>query len=620
MKKPESQAIDRRTMLKNTTLMLPAGIVFQAVRADDTPEKKAPESNKTDAAKPDAQNEKARVVSVEEMEIERRMTSIMDQFGEHLKDEANFQTVRNDVAANYFRARRLRTEELSDFDGPSSAFLPVRGTETWRNAPDSAPKPARIQEQQQQRQHQADADQEPAFATIYELAIRLRLGKTTAEELALYFLDRLERIGPKLNCVATLTRDLALKQARAADERFKAGNPLSLLDGIPYGAKDLLAVAGYPTSNGCAPYVKRVVDRDATVIKNLTGAGAVLVAKLAMVECAGGLGYRQANASAFGPGLTPYDLKRWSGGSSSGSGSAVAAGLVPFAIGSETWGSITTPASYCGLSGLRPTYGRVSRSGAYALSYSLDKIGPLARTAAETDLVLKTIAGVDSNDISTVDYPWYGINRPANDRYTVAVLRDGVEKAQPEVRANFDRAVEVFRQFADIVEIDLPDGPYSDVLLTILGAESASAFEELVESGLVQQVTAPEDRIGGYADRTIPAMDYIRAQRLRGPLCREFDKYMSRYDAVLTIPTSATAPLISENFGSKFSHKSLGGPGNLCGSPALVMPSGLDENSLPTAIQLDSRVGNEAVLVHLGRYFQSRTHWHEQKPDLSRIM
>ncbi|MFM1800999.1 MAG: hypothetical protein RJA81_351, partial [Planctomycetota bacterium] len=204
-------------------------------------------------------------------------------------------------------------------------------------------------------------------------------------------------------------------------------------------------------------------------------------------------------------------------------------------------------------------------------------------------------------------------------KYRIAVLKDGVVKAQPEVRENFLKALDVFREIADVEEIDLPAGPYADVLLTILGSESASAFEELVDSGLVQQMTAPEDRIGGYADRTIPAMDYIRALRLRGPLCKKFDDYLRPFDAVVTVPTSATAPLISQNFGSEFSNKSLGGPGNLCGSPALVMPSGLDSKGLPTAIQLDSRVGNEMTLVRLGQYFQSKTTWHLQRPDLSKI-
>ena len=458
-----------------------------------------------------------------------------------------------------------------------------------------------------------------AFATVADLAAGLRTGQFTAVDLAKFYLARLEKYGLKLNCIATLTTETAMRQAEASDKRFKAGTPLGILDGIPFGAKDLLSAKGYPTSNGCAPYVKRVVDVDSTVIKRLTDAGAVLVAKLAMVECAGGLGYRQANASAFGPGLTPYNVKHWSGGSSSGSGSAVGAGLVPYAIGSETWGSISTPASYCGVTGLRPTYGRVSRYGAFALSYTLDKIGPMARSVEDAVHVLKTIAGTDPEDRSTANQAWTGSDLKPGHRFKLAILKDGVAKSQPAVKANFERALEIFRKVADVVEIDMPSGPFADVLLTILAAESASAFEELVDSGLVRQVTAPEDKIGGYADKTVPAVDFVRAQRLRGPLCKAFDAYLAPYDAVLTVPTAQTAYPIDRDFGSPFSNKSLGGPGNLCGTPSLILPSGLDEAGLPTSIQMDTRAYGEMVLARLGQYYQSQTKWHQQRPDLTKI-
>lgn len=600
MMQPDKDKIDRRSLIKGTALGIPVLAAVSVTIAED--DKKADPADKgKDAEKP--------AVSPAEAEIDRRLESIKAQFGDRLESAQSI-AVRADVSGNYFRARRLRSFPLNDFDGPFTAFIPHRGDQATVK---------HITEDGKIEPKAVKLDESIAFATVFDLAAGLRGGLFTAAELAEFYLDRLAKNGPKLNCVATLTRETALKQAVAADKRLKSGKPLGLLDGIPYGAKDLLSAAGYPTSNGCAPYVKRVLNQDATVIRRLSEAGAVLVAKLAMVECAGGLGYRQANASAFGPGLTPYDTRRWSGGSSSGSGSAVAAGLVPFAIGSETWGSITTPASYCGLTGLRPTYGRVSRAGAFALSYSLDKIGPMARTAAETELVLKVIAGADADDISAIDRPWHGAELPTEHRFRLAILKDGVARAQPEVKGNFEKALEVFRQVADVEEIDLPAGPYADVLLTILAAESSSAFEELVDSGLVQQVTAPEDKIGGYADRTVPAMDYLRAMRLRGPLCKAFDEYMKRFDAVLTVPTAGTAPLISKDFGSGFSNKSLGGPGNLCGSPALVMPTGLDAQGLPTAIQLDARVGNEMVLARLGRYFQGKTAWHLQKPDMAKI-
>lgn len=611
-----NKPILRRLLLKSSAIAIPGFLVKDQLIANaNTNESR----NSTDPENPIERSEKKTIElsdSPIEAEIDLKMASIHNQFGNVINNE-QAGIVRNKVSAVVQVSGTLRKQNLDDFDGPWSVFHPVR-LQTAKTVETHQDKSAPLVTAKKILDQTSPAD-DIAFATIFQLASGLRSGKFTAIRLTEYFLNRLETFGPKLNCIASLTKDLAMKQARAADARIKAGKPIGILDGIPFGAKDLLSVAGYPTSNGCAPYVQRVLNLNATVINKLTSSGGVLVAKLAMVECAGGLGYRQPDASAFGPGLTPYDTKRWSGGSSSGSASAVAAGLVPFAIGSETWGSITTPSSYCGLSGLRPTYGRVSRAGAFALSYSLDKIGPLARTASEADIILRTMSGIDSEDPSSTQIPWYGEELPDNHRFKIAIIKEGLAMAQPEVRENFHRAVEVFRGTSDIEEIEVPTGPYADVLLTILGAESASALEELVTSGLVQQMKAPEDRIGGYANRTILAMDYIRALRLRGQLCRSFDEYISRYDAILTVPTSATAPPISQYFGSQYSHKSLGGPGNLSGSPALVMPSGLDKSGLPTAIQLDSRVGNEAVLVKLGHYFQSQTKWHEQKPDLSKI-
>ncbi|MBX6315119.1 MAG: amidase, partial [Isosphaeraceae bacterium] len=348
------------------------------------------------------------------------------------------------------------------------------------------------------------SDTELAFAPLSILGAMLRSGAISAVELARFFLDRLEKYGPKYHCVVNLTRDLALEQAERADAELKAGRDRGPLHGIPYGAKDLLATKGIPTTWGCAPYKDRIIDLDATVITKLREAGAVLVAKLAMVECAGGMGYRQANASLTGPGLNPWQPSQWSGGSSSGSGAAVAAGLVPFAIGTETWGSITTPSSYCGLSGLRPTYGRVSRYGAMALSWTLDKIGPMCHTAHDCGLVLHAIAGPDPEDPSASERPYHypPADHPGRP-FKLAVLKDGVDKAQPEVKKNFERALDVFRTIGTIDVIDLPDLPFGPVARMILTAEAGAAFEEMVESGAGFKLTAPEDRTGGFADHCV---------------------------------------------------------------------------------------------------------------------
>lgn len=455
-----------------------------------------------------------------------------------------------------------------------------------------------------------------AFAPLTVLGAKLRSGEISSVELTRFFLDRLERFGSKYNCVATVTRDRALKEAEAADKELKAGRDRGPLHGVPYGAKDLLAARGYPTSWGCAPYKDRVIDRDATVVKKLREAGAVLTAKLSMVELAGGMGYRQANAGLNGPGRNPWKPSRWSGGSSSGSGSAVAAGLVPFAIGTETSGSISTPSSYCGLTGLRPTYGRVSRNGAMALSWTLDKIGPMCHSAHDCGLVLEAIAGFDPEENSTSDRPFqYPPADSPSGRFQFAVLKDGVKNAQPEVRENFERAVAELKKLGDVETVDLPPLPFGLVLSTVLSAEMSSAFEEMLDSGAVFKLTAPEDRIGGFAEQAVLATDYLRAQRLRGRLCREFDAWLAPFDAVLSVPTAAAAPAAEGPFEYQYSNTSMVQPGNVCGTPALILPTGATRDGLPTALQLDGRAYSESRLLAVALAFQNATAWHRAHPE-----
>lgn len=454
-----------------------------------------------------------------------------------------------------------------------------------------------------------------AFAPLPILGNALRSGAVTSVELTRLFLDRLERHGKSYNCVVTITRELALEQARQADRELSAGDDRGPLHGIPYGAKDLLATPGIVTSWGAAPYKDRVLDHEATVIARLREAGAVLAAKLAMVELAGGMGYRQPNASFTGPGLNPWDVTRWSGGSSSGSGAAVAAGLVPFAIGTETWGSITTPSSYCGVTGLRPTYGRVSRAGAMALAWTHDKIGPMARTAHDCGLVLNAIAGPDPADRSAADRPY---RYPAADRpgrpFRLAIPRDAVADAQDEVSENFERALDVFRQLGTVEEVDLPDGPWADVAITIISAENVAAHEELIDSGRVAELTAPEDRIGAYGDTAILASDYLRALRIREILARRLDAFLAPFDAVLTVPTPGPATPADASHADRYDAPSLGAHGNVCGTPALCLPTGRTREGLPTAIQLDGRAWSENRLLAVALAFQQQTAWHLDHP------
>ncbi len=467
---------------------------------------------------------------------------------------------------------------------------------------------------------------EMAFATIAELGRGLRAGQWTAQELAEFFLDRLTQLGPKLNAVVTLTADLARQQAQKADTELAAGKDRGPLHGIPYGAKDLLATRGIPTSWGAAPLKDQVFQEDASAIVRLQQAGAVLVAKLAMVEIAGGLGYQQPDASFTGPGKNPWNLSTWSGGSSSGSGSAVAAGLVPFALGTETWGSILTPAGYCGLSGLRPTYGRVSRGGAMALSWSLDKIGPLAHTVQDCGEVLQAVAGRDEADDATVDrlYQYPPVNPPQKP-FRVAVLAGSTDGVQPAVQDNFEAAVELLKQKEiirpEVPEVQLPEGlPYTTVASTLIDCELAAAFEGLVASGDIWEMTALEDRTGIQAALFIPARDYINAQRIRAHIAKAIDRTLAPFDAVLAPSLAAVACPLTSTFGEHFGRwrcqplVELGAAGNASGIPALTVPTGFGEGGLPTGIQFLGRVFEENSLLAIAAAYQQETDWHRRQP------
>src|SRR5947208_8591288 len=259
------------------------------------------------------------------------------------------------------------------------------------------------------------------YKTVAELAKMLRARQVSPVELTRAYLARIERLNPKLSAFATVTADLALGQAREAEREIAAGKDRGPLHGIPYGVKDLVATKGTRTTWGAKPYEDQVFDRDAAIVRRLESAGAVLLGKLAMIELAGGLGYSKGESSLQGAAHNPWGLDRWTCGSSSGSGAAVAAGLVPFAIGSETWGSIICPSSFCGVSGLRPTFGRVSRQGAMALSWTLDKLGPMARSARDCELVLGRIQGHDPDD------PYSAAEKPAapSDPAAVKTMRIG---------------------------------------------------------------------------------------------------------------------------------------------------------------------------------------------------
>ena len=459
-----------------------------------------------------------------------------------------------------------------------------------------------------------------AFRTIRELGADIRAGRVSPVALAEEALQRLDTVGRKLNAVVTLTRDRALTQARRAEEELRAGRDRGPLHGIPYGAKDLLATSGgIPTTWGAAPFKDRCFERDATVIERLEQAGAVLVAKLAMVEFAGGMGYRQPNASFTGPGISPWAPDAWSGGSSSGSGSAVGAGCVPFAIGSETLGSILGPSTYCNITGLRPTYGRVSRHGAMALCWTLDKLGPMALTADDCGLVLDAIAGVDARDATSIDRP-YRYDAGAARPFRFAVVRGTVDATEPGVRDAVAAALDTLKAIGSVEEITLPERPYEPMARIILWAEGASAAEQMIESGAIAGLTAPEDRVTPYARDVILAKDYLRALRLRGVVAREIDGVLSRFDAIVGPSRGTAGPRLGAEFRSAIRGSLpdlLGAIGNAAGLPAVGVPCGLTPEGMPVGLQFMGRAWEENTILAAARAWQARTDFHRRRPPLA---
>ncbi len=469
--------------------------------------------------------------------------------------------------------------------------------------------------------------EEAYFQTLSQWNAQLRARAISARDLAQAYLERLAKRGPRLNAVALMLERDAIEQSKDVDRMLKRGRFKGLLQGIPYGAKDLLAVAGRRTGWGAPQFAGQVFKESATVVRKLQKAGAVLTAKLAMIELAGGGGYRSASASVSGPCRNPWDLNRWAGGSSSGSAAAVAAGLVPFAIGSETSGSIITPCAYCGVTGLRPTYGLVSRAGAMSLSWTMDKIGPIARTAEDCGRILEAIAGGDVNDPGSAGksfrfFPQYA--PPMADLRVGYSIADIEERADPELRPALREAIEVVRSLGvRMVEVALPDRPYSAVASTIIGAEGASAFEDLIVDGRIYQLKDEYQAAGLAGAAEIPAVDYLRACRIRTMIRNDFAKIFDQADVLIAPAAYSVAPLISEPLGTAPTRggrqfgglRHLGAAGNLAGLPALSIPCGF-AGGLPVAFTLVSRALTENRILAIGMEYQQRTNWHKRWPVL----
>jgi len=469
------------------------------------------------------------------------------------------------------------------------------------------------------------------YATAGELSSKLKAKEFSALELTRAFCDRLEKLGPRYNALSLSLRETAIKKAKDVDDDMKRERFRGPLHGIPYAVKDLLSVAGNPTTWGAKPYAGQVFDSDATVISKLNRSGAILLGKLAMVELAGGGGYRYPAASLTGPGLNPWDRTRWSGGSSSGSGRAVAAGLVTFALGSETSGSILTPAAYCGVTGLRPTYGLVSRAGAMALSWTMDKIGPMCRSAEDCGLVLQTIAGKDAEDPASAGKSFYYAPQFAR-KFTDLRLgwapADFQERPEAPLRAVFQQALDAVRGFGfKVTEVTLPDLPYGPVTGTVISAEGSAVFEDLIASGKVDELADARQIAGLKTGLEILAKDYLKAMRIRSQVQQAFRKIFTEVDVLITPGRITVASRVSEPLdaarggaGPQATGKAAGlrdliPAGNLAGLPALSLPCGFVEG-LPLAISLVGRPFSENTLLAVGKQYQSVTGWHRKRPKV----
>jgi aspartyl-tRNA(Asn)/glutamyl-tRNA(Gln) amidotransferase subunit A len=466
------------------------------------------------------------------------------------------------------------------------------------------------------------------FAGITELNSRLRKKEFSTVELVRAFAERLEKLGPRYNALALPLTEVALRRAKDVDDELKRERFRGPLQGIPFGAKDLLSFAGHPTTWGAKPYAAQVFDETATVLQKLDKTGSVLIGKLSMVELAGGGGYRTAAASLFGPGLNPWDRTCWSGGSSSGPGSAVAAGLVPFALGSETSGSIVTPSAFCGVTGLRPTYGLVSRHGAMALSWTMDKIGPMCRSAEDCGLVLQGIAGSDSNDPSSAGKSFYYTPQYARQFSDLKIGFSSSDPgwADPAARPAFDAAMQQVRAIGvQMVEVSLPDLAYGTLADVVIGAEEASVFEDLITSGKVNDLADASQAAGLRANLAIPALEYLKAMRIRSLLKQKFRELFADIDAIVAPSRYGVAPKVADPLDGPDlipvplpptrGMRSLIPAGNLAGIPALSVPCGFAGN-LPVGLQFVGPAFTENTLLALGREFQTRTDWHKRRPPL----
>ncbi len=440
-----------------------------------------------------------------------------------------------------------------------------------------------------------------AFYSIAELAALIQAKKISSVALTQFFIDRLKKFADTLQCVISLTEDIAMQEAKQADAEIAAGKYRGLLHGIPYGLKDLFAVKGTKTTWGAAPYKDQVIETNAYVYTQLKAAGAVLVAKLT-------LGALAMDDYWFG-GRTknPWNLTQGSSGSSAGSAAATVAGLVPFAIGTETWGSIISPSSTCGATGLRPTFGSISRSGAMALSWSLDKVGPICRSADDAAIVFNYLHGTDGQDASAVNKPFNYQPKGDVKKLKIGYAINYFDKITDTSRNEW-KVIETFKKMGvTLVPIEFPDnGVYNvDIMLNIIFAESAAAFDEFTRNNIDDQMNrqGPSEWPNTFRTaRLMPAVEYVNANRLRYQLMQKVYAAMKQVD-VLICPTRGSGNQSAIT--------------NLTGQPEICVPTGYNKKgNTPTSITFIGNLYDEASIILAAKAYQHATKWHEMHPEL----
>jgi Asp-tRNA(Asn)/Glu-tRNA(Gln) amidotransferase A subunit family amidase len=439
--------------------------------------------------------------------------------------------------------------------------------------------------------------EDAAFWSLTDLAELIRSRQVTSLELTEMYLERLARLGPRLEAVVTPTADLARVQAARADADLAVGRYRGPLHGIPWGAKDLLAEDSYRTTWGAEPYVDQTVPYDATVVRRLEDAGAVLVAKLTLGALAMG------DVWFGGQTRNPWKLDQGSSGSSAGAAAATVAGLVGFSVGSETLGSIVSPSTRCGATGLRPTFGRVSRWGAMALSWSMDKLGPLCRTAEDCALVLDAIHGADGKDPTARDWPFDWDAELPLSSLRIGYYRSAFEATEDHPTKPFDdAALEVVRRLAGpLVPVELPEAYPVNALRIILSAEAAAAFDDLTRSNrddLLKRQGAGAWPNSFRRSRFIPAVEYIQANRVRTMLMGAMEAAMDGVDVFIT-PSYGGSVLLTTN---------------LTGHPAVTVPAGFRDDGTPVSISFIGRLYGEAELLAVARAYQEATGFHRKHP------